>query len=107
MTGVQTCALPISFFEVVNIIHEDDPKLLPGLFTGLFAAIDLSELTAAGEGAVRECMKAVRPAAAPLMPVVIEGLCDILTPTVDTNENDLDDALARLTNILGGRNGHR
>ncbi len=91
-----------SCIETVNIIHEDNPELIPNLLTGLFGTIDAGELEAAVTGVLTDAVQAVKPAVTPLMPSLINNLCDLLTPEPGEDNSELNDALKRLNNILGG-----
>ncbi|MEW6079910.1 MAG: hypothetical protein AB1724_19035 [Thermodesulfobacteriota bacterium] len=91
--------------EITNHVTAGDPERIPGTVSALAATIDTEEVrTLAESDLIRDICKAARPVALILLPPLINGLCDLLTPDSEDNAEDLRSALARLAGILGDAN---
>ena len=88
--------------ELINVAHESNPELIPTILNQIFASIDPGEMEAAGDGIIRDAIKAVKPSVAPLLPGLINGFCDLMTPEPGEEDSEMTDALTRLKSVLGG-----
>ena len=94
--------------EVTNTAYAADPNRIPQTVSNLVASIDMEEVRLMSEnGLIRNIIKAVSPLFMPLMPALIHGICDLLTPDPDETDPELQAALTRLNGILGVNHADR
>lgn len=91
-----------SLLLIINSMHESKPGLIPGVLSSVATAVDIDEIEKAGNGIIKESFEAIKPAAGAMMPALINGLCDLLTPEPGQDSGELEEALSRLSDILGG-----
>lgn len=89
-----------SCLEVLNAVHSNSPDLIPGIVSGIVSAIDIDALEAFSEEVVPQVVEAVKPAATVVMPSLINGFCDLMTPSPGEDSDELENAVARLRNML-------
>ncbi len=89
-----------SFLEVLNSVHSNKPDLISTVLSSIALSIDIDELETFSQEIVPEVVKAIKPAASVVMPSLINGLCDLLTPSPGEDSEELEKAVARLGNIL-------
>ncbi len=66
--------------RLLNSLRSSHPEALPGVLAGIVATIDTDELKEAASWIVPSAVTAVKPLAGAIMPSVIRGLADLLTP---------------------------
>lgn len=94
--------------EVTNSVYATDPERIPQTVSNLVASVDMDEIGLLAENdLIRDTIKAVTPLALPLMPPLINGICDLLEPDPDDTNHELQEALTRLAGIMGVDNDDR
>ncbi|MFW5988889.1 MAG: hypothetical protein ACOCPQ_01515, partial [Desulfosudaceae bacterium] len=89
--------------ELVSRIQQERPDFFSGLLETILAAIDPDDLNLTWTPRINEFFTAVKPVAAPLMPAIINGISDLLTPEPGRDEMELKAALNRLNSTLRGQ----
>ena len=94
--------------QITNAVYAANPDCLPASVAGLVAAVDFDQIRDLAESRlIPELFQAIRPLALILMPPIIHGLCDLLTPGPEGVDPELQAALDRLAGIRGGLNADR
>lgn len=90
--------------ELVSRIQQERPDFFSNLLETILTAIDPDDLRLTWTPLINEFFTAIKPVAAPLMPAVINGISDLLTPEPGQDEAELKAALNRLNSSLRGQN---
>ncbi len=94
--------------QTANIIYAGNPERIPQAVSTLAACVDDGELMElAQSGLIRDLFRAIKPLAVILMPAIIDGIGDLLTPEPDEDNEDLQAALTRLSGIMGDLNANQ
>jgi len=88
--------------RLFNTLRSSHPEALPGVLAGIAATIDTDELKKAAEWMVPSSITAVKPLAVAIMPSVIRGLADLLTPEPGDDTDEMAAAIAQLKTALQG-----
>ena len=88
--------------RLLNSLRRTHPEALPGVLAGIAATIDIDELKETATWMVPSAVTAVKPLAVAMMPSVIRGLADLLTPEPGDDTDELDAAIAQLKTALQG-----
>lgn len=95
-----------ALLRVLNRVHASKPETGFNLLASLGTALDGDELKAASEWMIRDAVTALKPAAAAMMPSLLRGFHELLTPQPGEDSRNLEEALAQLGERLcqaGGR----
>lgn len=91
--------------EITNNVYAGDPERIPKTVSALADSIDTEELrTLAENNLIPDLFQAIKPLALILMPPLINGICDWLTPAPEESSVELQAALSRLAGIMGASN---
>ena len=88
--------------RLLNSLRRFQPEALPGILTGIASTIDTDELKETATWIVPSAVTAVRPLAVSIMPSVIRGLADLLTPEPGDDQDEMVSAIAQLKKALQG-----
>ena len=88
--------------RLLNSLRRSHPEALPGVLAGVAATIDTDELKDAASWIVPSAITAVKPLAVAIMPSVIRGLADLLTPEPGDDTDEMVAAIAQLKTALQG-----
>lgn len=88
--------------RLLNTLRSSHPEALPGVLAGVAATIDTDELKDAASWIVPSAITAVKPLAVAIMPSVIRGLADLLTPEPGDDTDEMAAAIAQLKTALQG-----
>jgi hypothetical protein len=88
--------------RLLNSLRRLQPEALPGVLAGVAATIDTDELKEAASWIVPSAVTAVKPLAGAIMPSVIRGLADLLTPEPGDDTDEITAAIAQLKTALRG-----
>jgi len=88
--------------RLLNSLRRFQPEALPMVFAGIAATIDTDELKETATWIVPSAVTAVKPLAVAIMPSVIRGLADLLTPEPGDDTDEMDAAIAQLKTALQG-----
>jgi hypothetical protein len=88
--------------RLLNSLRRSHPEVLPGVLAGIAATIDTDELKETASWIVPSAVTAVKPLAGAIMPSVIRGLADLLTPEPGDDTDEMDAAIAQLKTALRG-----
>jgi hypothetical protein len=88
--------------RLLNSLRSSHPKALPQVLAGIATTIDTDELKEAAKWIVPSAVAAVKPAAGAVMPALIRGLADLLTPEPGDNREEMDAAITELKTALQG-----
>lgn len=90
-----------SFVEIANSVNEQKPNLIGNVLSDFVQTIDIDELEVFAEETVPKVVNAIKPATDAIMPSLINGVCDLLTPSPGDDSGEIQSALSRLGNLLG------
>ena len=88
--------------HLLNSLRRFQPEALPRVFAGIAATIDTEELKETATWIVPSAITAVKPLAVAIMPSVIRGLADLLTPEPGDDTDEMAAAIAQLKTALQG-----
>ena len=88
--------------RLLNSLRRFQPEALPRVFAGIAATIDTDELKETATWIVPSAVTAVKPLAVAIMPSVIRGLADLLTPEPGDDKDEMAAAIAQLKTALQG-----
>lgn len=86
--------------RLLNSLRHTHPEAIPRVFAGVAATIDTDELKQAAAWIVPSTVSAVKPLAGAIMPSVLRGLAELLTPEPGDDKDELDAAIAELKTAL-------
>jgi len=88
--------------RLLNSLRRTHPDSLPRVLAGVAATIDTDELKEAAAWIVPSAVAAVKPLAGAIMPSILRGLAELLTPEPGDDKDELDAAIAELKTALQG-----
>ena len=88
--------------RLLNSLRRSHPKALPQVLAGIATTIDTDELEEAAKWIVPSSVAAVKPLASAVMPSVLRGLADLLTPEPGDDREEINAAIAELKTALQG-----
>ena len=94
-----------AWLRIINSIHDSQPDVALTPVSSLFSVIDWDELQTAAQWLVPDLIESIKPLAGAVMPSLINGLCELLTPIPGDDSDQLDEALANLRSILSSNGG--
>jgi hypothetical protein len=86
--------------RLLNSLRRTHPEAVPRFLAGITATIDTDELKETVTWIVPSAVIAVKPLAVAIMPSVIRGLADLLTPEPGDNTDEMAAAIAQLKTAL-------
>ena len=95
------------WLRVINSIHESQPDVALRPISSLFSILDWDELQTTAQWLVPDMVESIKPVAGAVMPSLINGLCELLTPSPGEDTGELDEALDNLRNILSNNGGKK
>jgi len=95
------------WLRVINSIHESQPDVALRPISSLFSILDWDELQTTAQWLVPDMVESIKPVAGSVMPSLINGLCELLTPSPGEDTGELDEALDNLRNILSNNGGKK
>jgi len=93
-----------TWLRIINSIHESQSDVALTPLSSLVSIIDLDELETAAQWILPNIIESIKPIAGAVMPSLINGVCELLTPEPGEDSEQIDEALSNLRNILS-RNG--
>ena len=93
-----------TILRLLNSLRRSHPEAIPRILSDVAATIDPDELKDAASWIVPSAFTAVKPLAGAIMPSVIRGLADLLTPEPGDDTDEMDAAIAQLKTALKGMN---
>jgi hypothetical protein len=91
-----------TILRLLNSLRRSHPEAVPRVLAGITATIDTDELKETTTWMVPSAVTAVKPLAVAMMPSVIRGLAELLTPEPGDDTDELDAAIAQLKTALQG-----
>lgn len=91
-----------TILRLLNTLRSSHPKALPGVLSGIAATIDTDELKDAASWIIPSAVTAVKPLAGAIMPSVIRGLAELLTPEPGDDTDEMTAAIVQLKTALSG-----
>jgi hypothetical protein len=88
--------------RLLNSLRRSQPEALPKILAGIAATINTDELKEAAGWIVPTAVAAVKPVASAIMPAVIRGLAELLTPEPGDDGDEMATAIAQLKVALEG-----
>ncbi len=88
--------------RLLNSLRRSHPEALPRVLAGVAATIDTDELKNAAAWIIPSAVAAVKPLAGAVMPPLIRGLAELLTPEPGDDTDEMADAIAELKTALQG-----
>jgi hypothetical protein len=88
--------------RLLNSLRRSHPKALPQVLAGIATTIDTDELKEAAKWIIPSAAAAVKPIAGAVMPSLIRGLAELLTPEPGDDRQEMDAAIAKLKTALQG-----
>jgi len=88
--------------RLLNSLRRSHPEALPRVLAGVAATIDADELKETASWIVPSAVTAVKPLAGSMMPSVIRGLAELLTPEPGDDTDEMATAIAQLKTALQG-----
>ncbi len=88
--------------RLLNSLRRSHPEAIPRVLAGVAATIDTDELNEASRWIVSSAVDAVKPVAGAVMPALIRGLAELLTPESGDDSEEIKAALAALKNAVQG-----
>ena len=88
--------------RLLNSLRRTHPDAVPRVLAGIAATIDTDELKETATWIVPSAVTAVKPLAVAIMPSVIRGLADLLTPEPGDDTDEMAAAIAQLKTALQG-----
>ncbi|MHB8139024.1 MAG: hypothetical protein ACYDGO_11660 [Smithellaceae bacterium] len=88
--------------RLLNSLRHSHPEALPSVLAGVAATIDTDELKEAASWIVPSAVTAVKPLAGVVMPPLIRGLAELLTPEPGDDMDETAGAIAQLKTALRG-----
>jgi hypothetical protein len=88
--------------RLLNSLRRSHPKALPQVLAAIATTIDTDELKEAAQWIVPSAVAAVKPLAGAVMPPLIRGLAELLTPEPGDDREEMDAAIALLKTALQG-----
>ncbi|MFZ5595392.1 MAG: hypothetical protein ACOY31_00045 [Bacillota bacterium] len=89
-----------SVLRYINIVYEHRPEVIPRVLSEISAAVDAEELNRAAENVMGSIVSAVKPVAGSVMPPLVRGLAQLLTPDPSEDSSGLEEALSSLRKII-------
>jgi len=89
-----------SLLRILNGIRKEQPELGFKLLSSIAVAVDRGELKAASEWIIGDAVAAFKPVAGAVMPALLRGIHELLTPEPGEDSKDLEEALGLLRNRL-------
>jgi hypothetical protein len=94
-----------SLLRLLNRLHTAAPRAGIDVLTGVATALDREVLEEAATWMIADAVDAFRPLATAVMPPLLRGVAELLTPLPGEDARGLDEALARLRSCLNGTGG--
>lgn len=94
-----------AWLRMINQMHDARPEAVLTPLASLASMIDWDELRTASEWIMPDMIESIRPIAGAVMPSLLHGLCDLVTPSAGEETEALDEALARLRSLLSAQGG--
>ncbi len=88
--------------RLLNSLRRSHPKALPQVLAGIATTIDTDELKEAARWIVPSTVTAVKPLAGAVMPPLIRGLAELLTPEQGDDREEMNAAIALLKTAIQG-----
>lgn len=88
--------------RLLNSLRRSHPEAIPRVLAGVATTIDTDELKEAARWFIPSAVAAVKPLAAAVMPALIRGLAELLTPGSGDDSEEIKAALAALKNAVQG-----
>ena len=88
--------------RLLNSLRRTHPEAVPRVLAGVAATIDTDELKEATTWMVPSAVAAVKPLAAAVMPSVLRGVAELLTPGPGDDWDEMATAIAQLKTVLQG-----
>lgn len=86
----------------LNSLRRSHPKALPQVLAGIATTIDTDELKEAAKWIIPSAVVAVKPVAGAVMPALIRGLAELLTPEPGDDSEEMNAAIAKLKIAIQG-----
>lgn len=84
----------------INLIHGHKPEMIPRILSEIVLAVDTDKLKSAADKVIGDIVDAVKPAVRAVMPSLLNGLAQLLTPDPDEESDDLNNAISSLRKVL-------
>lgn len=88
--------------RLLNSLSRTNPEAIPRVLAGVAATIDTDELKDAAAWIVPAAVNAVKPLSGAVMPSVLRGLAELLTPEPGADKDEMAAAIAELKTVLQG-----
>jgi hypothetical protein len=88
--------------RIFNSLRRSHPEAVPRVLAGMAGTIDTEELKDAAAWIIPSAVEAVKPLAGAIMPSVLRGLAELLTPEPGDNADEMAAAIAELKIALQG-----
>ena len=88
--------------RLLNSLRRTHPEAIPRVLAGVAATIDTDELKDAAAWIIPAAVDAIKPLAVTLMPSVLRGLAELLTPEPGEDTDEMAAAIAQLKTALQG-----
>jgi hypothetical protein len=91
-----------AILRILNSLRRSHPEAVPRVLAGMASTIDTDELKDATAWIVPAAVEAVKPLAGAVMPAVLRGLAELLTPEPGDDTDEMATAIAELKTALQG-----
>ena len=91
-----------AILRILNSLRRSHPEAVPRVLAGMASTIDTDELKEAAAWIVPAAVEAVKPLAGAVMPAVLRGLAELLTPEPGDDTDEMATAIAELKTALQG-----
>jgi hypothetical protein len=88
--------------RLLNSFRHSHPEAVPRFLAGVASTIDTDELKEAAAWIVPAAVDAVKPLAGAIMPAVLRGFAELLTPEPGDDTDEMDAAITELMKALQG-----
>jgi hypothetical protein len=88
--------------RLLNSLRHSHPESIPRVLAGMASTIDTDELQEAAAWIVTAAVEAVKPLAGFVMPSVLRGLAELLTPEPGDDKDEMAAAINELKTALQG-----
>ncbi|MGC9323344.1 MAG: hypothetical protein ACP5G0_01215 [Desulfomonilia bacterium] len=95
------------FLRLVNTLHDTRPEMLTTIVNSIADCVDPDQVKETARWFVPEIIDAARPVLEAVMPSLVRGLTDVLSPGEGMADEEHDQALQRLREVLLAAGGER
>lgn len=96
-----------TFFHILNRLHDANPDLFSSIVRSTTDSLDPQEIRQTLEWLVPEVLDAFQPVLMEAIPLLIRGLCDMISPDSGFGSREQEEAVSRLKTVLRTAEGER